>query len=412
MNTGQFKTVLRDQYLVDAKPLNKISGQALRIAESKAGDRGNADLNGMRSTASGAEPYWKGVRRRVRTSFFLVCNLSCGNDARIRSIWHHAVNHICGNCGCHLWLCWPKRSISRSTRYLTLEQILWRIGCIAKRKSYLAALVRAGNHRLAAALVYLSVSELGIWDHSEQLCRDRARFCDRFHRQALPISTPLRTGAIGHEMNDMTTIGKTRVETTFKDWETDQEVRWCPGCGDYAILKAVQRTLADVGADPRTPRSSAASAARRASPIISRATASTRSMAARRRLATGVKLANPDLDVWIITGDGDALSIGGNHTMHVLRRNLDCQISLVQQRDLRPHQGPIFADQPRGHQIALDAVRIGRSSRQAGCLRARIGRPLRGARLRRLEEPDRCAQGRLCAQGRGVRGNLPELHRL
>ncbi len=52
-------------------------------------------------------------------------------------------------------------------------------------------------------------------------------------------------------MNDMTTIAKTRVETTFKDWETDQEVRWCPGCGDYAILKAVQRTLADVGADPK-----------------------------------------------------------------------------------------------------------------------------------------------------------------
>ena len=66
-------------------------------------------------------------------------------------------------------------------------------------------------------------------------------------------------------------------------------------------------------------------------------------------LATGVKLANPELDVWIITGDGDALSIGGNHTMHILRRNLELPDPAVQQRDLRPDQGPIFADQPRRH---------------------------------------------------------------
>jgi 2-oxoglutarate ferredoxin oxidoreductase subunit beta len=123
-------------------------------------------------------------------------------------------------------------------------------------------------------------------------------------------------------MNEMTTV------TTAKDWASDQEVRWCPGCGDYAVLKAVQRTMPDLGvAREKTVFVSGIGCSSRfpyymASygfhTIHGRAPA----------VATGVKLANPELDVWIITGDGDALSIGGNHTMHVLRRNLDCQILL------------------------------------------------------------------------------------
>ena len=126
-------------------------------------------------------------------------------------------------------------------------------------------------------------------------------------------------------MNEMTKIA---AVTTLKDWETDQEVRWCPGCGDYAILKAVQRTMPEIGADPaNTVFVSGIGCSSRFPhymesygfhPIHGRAPA----------VATGIKLANPELDVWIITGDGDALSIGGNHTMHVLRRNLDCQIML------------------------------------------------------------------------------------
>ncbi|HEV2594284.1 MAG TPA: 2-oxoacid:ferredoxin oxidoreductase subunit beta [Sphingomicrobium sp.] len=123
-------------------------------------------------------------------------------------------------------------------------------------------------------------------------------------------------------MNDITTL------TTAKDWASDQEVRWCPGCGDYAVLKAVQRTMPDLGV------------AREKTVFISGIGCSSRFpyyMASygfhtihgrAPAIATGVKLANPELDVWIITGDGDALSIGGNHTMHILRRNLDCQILL------------------------------------------------------------------------------------
>ena len=123
-------------------------------------------------------------------------------------------------------------------------------------------------------------------------------------------------------MNDIKAL------TTAKDWASDQEVRWCPGCGDYAVLKAVQRTMPDLGV------------AREKTVFISGIGCSSRFpyyMASygfhtihgrAAAVATGVKLANPELDVWIITGDGDALSIGGNHTMHVLRRNLNCQILL------------------------------------------------------------------------------------
>ncbi len=124
-------------------------------------------------------------------------------------------------------------------------------------------------------------------------------------------------------MNDMTPI-----VTTLKDWETDQEVRWCPGCGDYAILKAVQRVLSEIGANPaKTVFVSGIGCSSRFPYYIESYgfhTIHGRAPA----FATGIKLANPELDVWLVTGDGDGMSIGGNHTMHVLRRNLDCQILL------------------------------------------------------------------------------------
>lgn len=115
---------------------------------------------------------------------------------------------------------------------------------------------------------------------------------------------------------------------TAKDYATDQEVRWCPGCGDYAILKSVQRTLADLQADPeQTVFVSGIGCAARFPYYMETYgfhTIHGRSPA----IATGVKLANPELDVWVVGGDGDMLSIGGNHTMHVLRRNVDLQILL------------------------------------------------------------------------------------
>lgn len=113
-----------------------------------------------------------------------------------------------------------------------------------------------------------------------------------------------------------------------KDFETSQEVRWCPGCGDYAILKSVTKTLADVGANPdKTAFVSGIGCASRFPYYVESYgfhTIHGRAPA----IATGLKLANPELDVWVVTGDGDSLSIGGNHMLHVLRRNVGLKILL------------------------------------------------------------------------------------
>ena len=117
-------------------------------------------------------------------------------------------------------------------------------------------------------------------------------------------------------------------ELTFKDYASDQEVRWCPGCGDYSILKAVQRSLAEAGAKPdKTVFVSGIGCAARLPYYIESYGFHTIHGRA-PSIATGVKLANPELDVWVITGDGDALSIGGNHLLHALRRNVNLNILL------------------------------------------------------------------------------------
>ncbi|MFM2099353.1 MAG: hypothetical protein RLZZ366_892 [Pseudomonadota bacterium] len=125
-------------------------------------------------------------------------------------------------------------------------------------------------------------------------------------------------------MNDMTPITK----SSPKDWETDQEVRWCPGCGDYAVLKAVQRTMPELGVKPENTVFVSGIGCSSRFPYYMETYGFHTIHGRAPAVATGVKLANPDLDVWIITGDGDALSIGGNHTMHLIRRNLNCQVLL------------------------------------------------------------------------------------
>jgi 2-oxoglutarate ferredoxin oxidoreductase subunit beta len=124
-------------------------------------------------------------------------------------------------------------------------------------------------------------------------------------------------------MNDMTPF-----VSKPKDWETDQEVRWCPGCGDYAILKAVQRTMPEIGARPENTVFVSGIGCSSRFPYYMETYGFHTIHGRAPTVATGVKLANSDLDVWIITGDGDALSIGGNHTMHLIRRNLNCQVLL------------------------------------------------------------------------------------
>ena len=115
---------------------------------------------------------------------------------------------------------------------------------------------------------------------------------------------------------------------TAKDFASAQEVRWCPGCGDYAILKAVTTALADVGAKPEsTVFVSGIGCASRFPYYVE--TYGFHTIHGRApAIATGLKLANPDLDVWVVTGDGDGLSIGGNHLVHTLRRNVGLKILL------------------------------------------------------------------------------------
>ena len=114
----------------------------------------------------------------------------------------------------------------------------------------------------------------------------------------------------------------------FKDFATDQEVRWCPGCGDYSILKAVQRSLAEAGAKPENTVFVSGIGCSSRLPYYIESYGFHTIHGRAPAIATGVKLANPELDVWVVTGDGDGLSIGGNHLLHALRRNVDLNILL------------------------------------------------------------------------------------
>src|SRR5215217_7938525 len=120
--------------------------------------------------------------------------------------------------------------------------------------------------------------------------------------------------------------------TTKKDWTSDQEVRWCPGCGDYGILQAVQQLMPELGSTPeKTVFISGIGCSSRFPYYMN--TYGMHSIHGRApAIATGLAVARPDLDVWVITGDGDGLSIGGNHLIHALRRNVPVKILLFNNR--------------------------------------------------------------------------------
>ena len=115
---------------------------------------------------------------------------------------------------------------------------------------------------------------------------------------------------------------------TAKDFASDQEVKWCPGCGDYSILKQVQSILPEIGIKRENKVFVSGIGCSSRFPYYMN-TYGVHSIHGRApAVATGIKLANPELNVWIITGDGDGLSIGGNHFIHLMRRNLDVNILL------------------------------------------------------------------------------------
>jgi len=115
---------------------------------------------------------------------------------------------------------------------------------------------------------------------------------------------------------------------TKKDFTTDQEVRWCPGCGDYAILATVQAFMPELGIEPdQTVFVSGIGCSGRFTYYMD--TYGVHGIHGRApAIATGIATANPDLSVWVVTGDGDGLSIGGNHLIHALRRNVNIKILL------------------------------------------------------------------------------------
>ncbi|MBT5059924.1 MAG: 2-oxoacid:ferredoxin oxidoreductase subunit beta, partial [Gemmatimonadetes bacterium] len=128
------------------------------------------------------------------------------------------------------------------------------------------------------------------------------------------------------------TIAEPPASLTRKDFVSDQEVRWCPGCGDYAILAQMQKVLAEIGV-PReqTVFVSGIGCSSRFPYYMD--TYGVHSIHGRApTLATGIKAVNPDLTVWVVTGDGDGLSIGGNHLVHCMRRNVDVKILLFNNR--------------------------------------------------------------------------------
>ena len=125
---------------------------------------------------------------------------------------------------------------------------------------------------------------------------------------------------------------KTTKTYTRKDFTSDQAVRWCPGCGDYAILAQSQKVFPDLCVDKENIVFISGIGCSSRFPYYMDTYGFHTIHGRAPAIASGVKLANPDLSVWVVTGDGDGLSIGGNHTIHLLRRNLDINVMLFNNR--------------------------------------------------------------------------------
>ncbi|RME75843.1 MAG: 2-oxoacid:ferredoxin oxidoreductase subunit beta, partial [Chloroflexi bacterium] len=140
----------------------------------------------------------------------------------------------------------------------------------------------------------------------------------------------------------------TEVKLTRKDFVSDQTVRWCPGCGDYAILAQLQRVLPELGIPKEKIVFISGIGCSSRFPYYMN-TYGIHSIHGRApTLATGLKLANPELNVWVITGDGDGLSIGGNHLLHTMRRNVDLNIILFNNAIYGLTKGQYSPTSPQG----------------------------------------------------------------
>ena len=129
-------------------------------------------------------------------------------------------------------------------------------------------------------------------------------------------------------------MSEAKVKKTYtkQDFTSDQAVRWCPGCGDYAILAQTQKVFPNLGIDKENLVFISGIGCSSRFPYYMDTYGFHTIHGRAPAIASGVKLANPDLSVWVVTGDGDGLSIGGNHTIHLLRRNLDINVMLFNNR--------------------------------------------------------------------------------
>lgn len=144
---------------------------------------------------------------------------------------------------------------------------------------------------------------------------------------------------------------------TADDFTSDQDIRWCPGCGDYSILAQMKKVLPELGVAPENTVFVSGIGCSSRFPYYLNTYGIHGIHGRAPAIATGLKIARPDLSVWVITGDGDGLSIGGNHLMHAIRRNLDINIVLFNNRiygltkgqySPTSHSGHITASTPMG----------------------------------------------------------------
>ncbi|MCD8166151.1 MAG: 2-oxoacid:ferredoxin oxidoreductase subunit beta [Bacteroides sp.] len=139
------------------------------------------------------------------------------------------------------------------------------------------------------------------------------------------------------------------IKYAAKDYKSDQYVRWCPGCGDHALLNSLQRAMAEIGVAPHNTAviSGIGCSSRLPYYVNSYGFHTIHGRAA--AIATGVKVANPELSVWQISGDGDGLAIGGNHFIHAVRRNVNMNIVLLNNRIYGLTKGQYSPTSPRGY---------------------------------------------------------------
>ncbi len=138
-----------------------------------------------------------------------------------------------------------------------------------------------------------------------------------------------------------------KLALTKQDFESDRMVKWCPGCGDHAILKAVENVFPELGIPKENFVVVSGIGCSSRFPYYMNTYGVHGIHGRAAALATGVKLANPELSVWMITGDGDSMAIGGNHFIHIVRRNPDINILLFNNKIYGLTKGQFSPTSPR-----------------------------------------------------------------